>query len=81
MTPPDDYGLGPVSRVVTLLIRAYRYCLSPLIGPSCRHLPTCSDYAEEAIGRHGLLKGSWLAVRRLGRCHPWGSSGYDPVPD
>lgn len=81
MMPPDKPGIGPLARVVTLLIRVYRYCLSPLIGPSCRHLPTCSDYAEEAIGRHGLLKGSWLATRRLGRCHPWGSSGYDPVPD
>lgn len=81
MMPPDNPGIGPLARVVTLLIRVYRYCLSPLIGPSCRHLPTCSDYAEEAIVRHGLLKGSWFAVRRLGRCHPWGSSGYDPVPD
>lgn len=75
--PPDNL----VSRPVVLLIRVYRYCLSPLMAPSCRHLPTCSAYAEEAIRRHGLLKGGWLVVTRLGRCHPWGSSGYDPVPD
>lgn len=66
---------------VVLLIRAYKYGVSPLIGPSCRHLPTCSDYAEEAVCRHGLVKGGWFAVVRLARCHPWGSSGYDPVPD
>lgn len=79
--PPDKSDAGLLTRAVVLLVRVYRYCLSPLIGPSCRHLPTCSEYAEEAICRHGLLKGGWLAVVRLARCHPWGSSGYDPVPD
>lgn len=62
------------------LIRAYQLFLSPLVGPTCRYLPSCSDYAAEAIQRHGALAGSWLALRRLLRCHPWGGSGYDPVP-
>lgn len=62
-------------------IRVYQYCLSPLVGPSCRHLPSCSEYAEDALRRHGLARGGWLALKRLGRCHPWGTSGYDPVPD
>ena len=62
------------------LIRLYQLGLSPLIGPCCRYLPTCSDYAAEAIHSHGALSGSVLALRRLLRCHPWGGSGYDPVP-
>lgn len=63
------------------LIRCYQLFISPVVGPSCRYLPTCSDYAAEAIERHGALAGTWLALRRLARCHPWGGSGYDPVPD
>jgi putative membrane protein insertion efficiency factor len=63
------------------LIRAYQLVLSPLFPPSCRYLPTCSEYAVEAIGRHGAVAGVGLAVRRLARCHPWGSRGYDPVPE
>jgi len=51
-----------------------------VLGPSCRFLPTCSDYAREALERHGPVRGGWLAVRRVARCHPWGGSGYDPVP-
>jgi putative membrane protein insertion efficiency factor len=62
------------------LIRVYRYTLSPLIGYDCRHLPTCSHYAEEAIGRFGLWAGGWMALARLCRCHPWGTSGLDFVP-
>jgi uncharacterized protein len=62
------------------LIRAYQLFLSPLVGPTCRYLPSCSDYASEAIARHGVVEGSWLALLRLLRCHPWGGSGYDPVP-
>jgi hypothetical protein len=62
------------------LIRAYQLFLSPLLGPTCRYLPSCSEYAAEAIARHGALAGTWLALRRLLRCHPWGGSGYDPVP-
>ena len=63
------------------LIRGYQLVISPVLGPSCRYLPSCSDYAAEAIERHGALAGTWLALRRLARCHPWGGSGYDPVPE
>jgi uncharacterized protein len=63
------------------LIRIYQLLLSPLLPPSCRYLPSCSDYAAEAIGRHGAAVGVGLAARRLARCHPWGGSGYDPVPE
>ena len=61
-------------------ILLYRYTLSPLVGWRCRHLPTCSEYALEAIDRNGAWKGGWLTLARLLRCHPWGSEGYDPVP-
>lgn len=63
------------------LIRFYRYAISPLLGANCRYEPTCSAYAEEAIRRHGVIKGGWLALKRIGRCNPWGGSGYDPVPN
>ena len=62
------------------LLRGYRFAISPLYGQVCRYHPTCSAYALEAVTRHGSLKGSWLAIRRLGRCHPWAAGGYDPVP-
>jgi hypothetical protein len=68
----------------TLLIhavRVYRYLVSPLMGPRCRFHPTCSCYAEEAVQRHGVWRGGWLALRRLGRCHPWHPGGVDPVPE
>lgn len=58
----------------------YRYCISPLFPPSCRYSPTCSEYAIQALKKHGPFKGVWLATKRILRCHPWGSSGYDPVP-
>ncbi len=61
-------------------IRVYQRALSPFLGRNCRYHPTCSHYVAEAIGTHGLLRGGWLAVRRLGRCHPWREGGLDPVP-
>jgi putative membrane protein insertion efficiency factor len=67
-------------RLLALLIRGYQRLLSPLLPPSCRFHPSCSQYALEAIDRHGALKGSWLAVRRLARCHPFNAGGFDPVP-
>jgi uncharacterized protein len=63
-----------------LPIFLYRYTVSPILGPRCRFLPTCSDYALEALAEHGLLRGAALILRRLLRCHPWGGSGFDPVP-
>lgn len=69
-----------LSAILRGLIRLYQLLVSPLLGPSCRYLPSCSQYAAEAIEMHGPLRGIWLAGRRLLRCHPWGGSGYDPVP-
>ncbi len=63
-----------------LLIRFYQAAISPYLMPSCRFTPSCSAYGIEAISRHGPFKGSWLTLKRIGRCHPWGGSGYDPVP-
>ena len=67
-------------RVIKLGHRAYKLTLSPWIGRQCRYLPTCSDYAAQALIEHGPLRGGWLAAGRLCRCHPWGGSGFDPVP-
>lgn len=61
-------------------IRFYQIALSPLLGPRCRYIPTCSQYAIEALQQHGALKGSWFTAKRICRCHPWGGFGYDPVP-
>lgn len=69
-----------LSLILILPIRFYQLSISPLFPPSCRFTPTCSQYAIVAIRRHGPFKGLWLALRRLSRCHPWGGSGYDPVP-
>lgn len=66
--------------IAIFLIRGYQWLLSPVLGNNCRFHPTCSEYAIEAIRTHGLPRGSWLAVRRIGRCHPWGAAGHDPVP-
>ncbi|MBQ3700082.1 MAG: membrane protein insertion efficiency factor YidD [Prevotella sp.] len=67
--------------LLVLPIRFYQIAISPLLGPSCRFTPTCSEYARQALVKHGPVKGLWLSIRRLLRCHPWGGSGYDPVPD
>ncbi len=63
-----------------LLIKIYQYGISPMLGPKCRFTPTCSQYAAEALKKHGLIKGTWLALKRISKCHPHGGSGYDPVP-
>ncbi len=62
------------------IIRIYQYAISPLFGSSCRYAPSCSQYGIEAVKKHGAWKGGWLTIKRIGRCHPWGGSGYDPVP-
>jgi uncharacterized protein len=62
------------------IIRFYQLAISPLLGPSCRYKPTCSQYGLEAFKKYGIFKGFWLTVKRISRCHPWGGSGYDPVP-
>lgn len=67
--------------IISLPVRAYRAVLSPWVGHSCRFQPTCSAYALDALEKHGAMRGSLLTIRRIGRCHPLGSSGYDPVPD
>jgi len=67
--------------ILILLIRAYRYLISPLLGPHCRFYPTCSCYAQTALEQHGLIRGGWLGLRRLSRCHPWHPGGVDPVPE
>ena len=69
-----------MTRVLIILVAAYRYALSPMLGRSCRFHPSCSAYAQEALERHGALRGVSLALRRIGRCHPWHHGGYDPVP-
>ncbi|MEP2030501.1 MAG: membrane protein insertion efficiency factor YidD [Paracoccaceae bacterium] len=70
-----------LARFIAVPVRAYRLLLSPWVGHSCRYQPTCSAYALEALEKHGAFKGSLLAARRIARCHPWGSKGFDPVPD
>jgi putative membrane protein insertion efficiency factor len=72
--------MSPLARVLTLLVRGYQVVLSPLFGPRCRFYPSCSAYAVEAIGTHGAIRGTWLAIRRLLRCHPWNPGGVDHVP-
>lgn len=69
-----------LSYILLLPIYFYKGAISPMLPPSCRYTPTCSQYAVEAIKKHGPFKGLWLAIKRIARCHPWGGSGYDPVP-
>ena len=73
--------MSPMARLLALPVRAYRLVGSPWLGRACRFDPTCSAYALEALERHGAVRGGWLALRRIARCHPWGGSGIDDVPD
>jgi putative membrane protein insertion efficiency factor len=73
-------GRVVIRRLLVLLVRGYQVSLSPLLGPSCRYFPTCSAYAVEALEKYGAWRGGWLALRRIGRCHPFHAGGFDPVP-
>ena len=77
---PPSGGGSWLARILILPIRGYQLFISPALPPTCRFYPSCSQYAVEALRVHGALKGSWLTIRRIGRCHPWHWSGYDPVP-
>ncbi len=78
--PDPKRSVNPLARVLTWPVLFYRYAISPLIPSRCRYTPTCSEYTLEALEKHGPLYGSWLSLKRIVRCHPWGSHGYDPVP-
>ena len=80
MTERPNPVTNPVTWVLMLLVSAYRRFVSPLLGPTCRFEPSCSAYSLEALRVHGALRGSWLTVRRIARCHPFHPGGYDPVP-
>ena len=69
-----------IIHLAKVLIRFYQYAVSPLLGNNCRHVPTCSQYTLEAIQEWGFFQGGWLGIKRIARCHPWGTHGYDPVP-
>jgi putative membrane protein insertion efficiency factor len=73
--------MSPLAWILVLAVRAYRLTLSPWVGYHCRFQPTCSEYALEALAKHGGLKGGWMALKRILRCHPWGGTGVDNVPD
>jgi uncharacterized protein len=62
------------------LIKIYQWIISPILGPKCRFTPSCSHYGLEALKKYGIIKGTWLTIKRIARCHPWGGHGYDPVP-
>ncbi|MBM5800591.1 MAG: membrane protein insertion efficiency factor YidD [Cyanobacteria bacterium K_DeepCast_35m_m2_023] len=79
--PQPCKATSPIAVLLLLLIDLYRQWISPLLGPRCRFIPSCSAYGLEAISRHGALRGSWLTLKRLLRCHPWTPCGCDPVPD
>ena len=73
-----------LNKIVTfpliLLIRGYQLIVSPMLGSNCRFMPTCSEYTMESLKEYGLIKGTFLSIKRIGKCHPWGSHGYDPIP-
>jgi putative membrane protein insertion efficiency factor len=69
-----------VRRIFLIPVYFYKYCISPLFPAACRYMPTCSQYAVEAVMKYGVFRGGWLAAKRIVRCNPWGGSGYDPVP-
>ena len=69
-----------MKQLLVLLIKGYRYLISPMLGSNCRFVPSCSEYALEALQRYGALRGGWMAIKRIGRCHPWCHGGHDPVP-
>lgn len=77
--------MGRITKILAIpfiwLVRFYQAAISPYTPSSCRYSPTCSGYALEALQKHGVIKGGWLAIKRIGSCHPWGGSGYDPVPE
>jgi putative membrane protein insertion efficiency factor len=73
--------MSPLVHLLRGFVFAYRYLVSPMFPPACRYSPSCSAYALEALQRHGAFVGSWLAISRIGRCHPWGGAGLDPVPE
>ena len=77
---PPAARLSVLARILRGMVRGYQYAISPALPPSCRHVPTCSAYAVEAITTHGALRGGVMSLRRLLRCHPFGTSGFDPVP-
>jgi putative membrane protein insertion efficiency factor len=79
-SPPGREPRRRVAAALVALVRGYQLLVRPLSGPSCRFAPSCSDYAREALARHGALRGTLLAARRLARCHPWHPGGWDPVP-
>ena len=68
-----------IKKIMIILIRFYQLCISPMLGNNCRYYPTCAQYAIEAIEKKGIIRGSWMAVKRICRCHPWHDGGYDPV--
>jgi hypothetical protein len=72
--------MSPAAWLLKGLVQLYRYTVSPYLGPVCRYMPSCSEYALDALSSHGAVRGGWLAARRVLRCHPWGGSGWDPVP-
>lgn len=72
--------MSPASLILRTLVRGYQWLVSPILPPACRFHPNCSAYAVEAIDSHGAVKGGWLMIKRVARCHPWNAGGYDPVP-